>query len=65
MIAIHPGECKPHKFQDEKYGKGFRVMTVAMKEGKVLGARCTVCGPSKKKGEKRGGIFAINDLQKK
>jgi hypothetical protein len=38
-----PG-CKPHAYQDEKYGKGVRVFTIRP-EGKV--GRCTVCGKDK------------------
>lgn len=62
MLARHPGECKSHKYQDTKYGSGIRVMTEAMKEGKVLGYRCTVCGPTKAANVKRGGVFAVSDL---
>jgi len=32
--------CKPHAFQDEKYGKGVRVYTGRAGTKK----RCTVCG---------------------
>jgi len=35
----HP--CKPHPYQDEKYGKNVRAHTIRP-EGKV--GRCTVCG---------------------
>lgn len=61
MIARHPGNCKPHP-QDKWYGEGFRVMTVSEKDRKILGARCTVCGPPKTKNVKRGGVYAISDL---
>jgi hypothetical protein len=38
VIKLCPN-CKPHPFQDERYGKNMRVMST-MKEGQN---RCTVC----------------------
>ncbi len=58
MIAKHPGECKPHEFQDNRYGQGFRVMNPT-KDG---GHRCTVCAPDKVHSSKRGGVFQKSDL---
>jgi hypothetical protein len=63
MLARHPGECKPHKYQDTNYGNGVRVMNPASKEGKILGYRCTVCAPNKSPNVKRGGVYDISDLQ--
>jgi hypothetical protein len=66
MIAKHAGECKPHAYQDSRYGKGFRVMNPVLdKDKKVAGARCTVCSPHKEPGKKRGGIYVLSDLQQK
>ena len=62
MIAKHPGECKPH-IQDTWYGNGFRVMNPAMAKNEIVGARCTVCGPPKEAAKRRGGIYALSDLQ--
>lgn len=62
MIAKHPGQCIPHDYQDQKYGPGFRVMNPARKDGKLLGARCTVCCPEKVHSTTRGGVYAISDL---
>lgn len=39
--------CKPHAYQDKKYGTNRRVMN-SCKEGKSL--RCTVCGTEKNAG---------------
>lgn len=64
MIAKHPGECRPHAYQDATYGKGFRVMNPC----KIAGPRdeesfrCTVCAPPKVKSLKRGGIFKLSEL---
>ena len=41
MIWRHYPGCKPHAFQDEKYGKWGRVVNLKAKEGE---ANCTVCG---------------------
>ncbi len=65
MIAKHPGECRPHEYQDAKYGKGFRVMNPVAKKSHDAGARCTVCSPPKVKGTKRGGIYPVSELQVK
>lgn len=43
MVTIC-SDCKPHKFQDARYGKNRRVMNLC-KEGKSV--RCTVCGAEK------------------
>ena len=34
--------CKPHEFQDKRYGKGMRVHTPFTKSLQPM-ARCTVC----------------------
>lgn len=62
MIAYHPNPCK-HEFQDAEYGPGFRVMNEVYEQGKVIGARCTVCCPPKEKMKKRGGVFNLNELR--
>lgn len=31
-------------FQDEKLGKGLRFHNLCVKDGKITGVRCTVCG---------------------
>ena len=38
-----PCTCQ-HEFQDEKYGKGMRVMNECGDGKKVTGYRCTICG---------------------
>ena len=64
MIAYH-GTCFDHDYQDQKYGKGYRVMNPVMEKGKIIGARCTVCCPPKEKMKKRGGIFSLAELKVK
>lgn len=40
----HCPNCKPHEYQDEKYGKEMRVMnSLAPKPGQQTEFRCTVC----------------------
>ncbi len=63
MIAQHPGACRPHAYQDKTYGQGFRVMNPVHDQGKIVGARCTVCCPPKLRGVKRGGVFALAELK--
>jgi hypothetical protein len=63
MIAKHPGDCKPHAYQDKTYGPGFRVMNPVKEQGKIVGARCTVCCPPKAKMSKRGGVYLVGQLQ--
>lgn len=41
MELKHP--CKPHPFQDVKYGKNKRAFTTTRKQDGSV-ARCTVCG---------------------
>jgi hypothetical protein len=65
MIAQHPGKCIDHEFQDRTYGRGFRVMNPVMTKGKLTGARCTVCCPPKVTGQKRGGVFNLEELKVK
>ena len=37
--------CKPHAFQDERYGKNHRVHTTCQgSENKARKSHCTVCG---------------------
>ena len=44
MSAIKKCNCE-HKYQDEKYGKGMRVMNeLKSKQGVPQEYRCTVCG---------------------
>lgn len=63
MIARHPGECRPHPYQDSTYGKGVRLMTeLAVEKNKEPAYRCTVCAPPKEAGKKRGGIFYLSQL---
>ena len=38
-VIIMPHNCKPHPFQDQRYGDGRRVANKSDD-----GARCTVCG---------------------
>jgi hypothetical protein len=64
MIAKHPGECKPHLYQDTRYGEGFRVMNPVMVKGKIEGWRCTVCCPPKLKMVKRGGVYQTSELRR-
>ena len=33
-----------HVFQDDEYGKGYRVFNPTRKDNKISGGRCTVCG---------------------
>ena len=40
-------KCKPHEFQDMKYGKNYRVMNELPSEGGQTKLRCTVCGIEK------------------
>jgi hypothetical protein len=63
LIAKHDGSCPDHSYQDGIYGQGFRVMNPVRVDGKITGARCTVCAPTKEKGKKRGGIYSMNQLQ--
>lgn len=65
MIAQHPGNCKDHAFQDQEYGKGYRVMNPVWVKGKIEGYRCTVCCPPKTKGNKRQGIYPVDQLRRK
>jgi len=63
MIAKHPGQCRPHEFQDATYGVGFRVMNpVKTSNNEVPAYRCTVCAPPKVPMQKRGGIYKLNEL---
>lgn len=39
-------------FQDASYGEGRRVTNNMVKDGKVVGWRCTVCGNVSRSGEK-------------
>lgn len=39
VVVACQGQCRPHRFQDSKYGQGRRVHNL-MKSG---GMRCTVC----------------------
>lgn len=63
MIAKHQGPCKPHAYQDAKYGVGFRVMN-PVGVGKAFKGdyRCTVCGPLKEATKKRGGLNPVHTL---
>lgn len=40
-MIIQCPTCKPHTYQDKKYGKNMRVHNVCKEHGKY---RCTVCG---------------------
>ena len=62
MIAKHPGQCRPHAFQDATYGNGFRVMNPSPIDKNETGYRCTVCAPPKETGKKRGGVFRLHEL---
>jgi hypothetical protein len=62
MIAMHPRPCE-HDFQDQTYGNGFRVMNPVYEQGKIVGARCTVCAPPKERMKRRGGIYQLSDLK--
>ena len=63
MIAKHPGECRPHEYQDTTYGKGFRVMNPVKTDRQAEPAyRCTVCAPPKEHGKKRGGVYGLSQL---
>ena len=63
MIAKHPGACRDHAFQDREYGKGFRLMNEVKTGPKDEPAyRCTVCAPTKTRGQKRGGVFLRSQL---
>lgn len=63
MIAKHPGECRPHEYQDRVYGPGFRVMNpVKVERDRPSAWRCTVCAPLKEPGKKRGGVHYQSDL---
>ncbi len=64
MIANH-GECTPHEYQDQTYGKGYRVMNPVLEAGKLVGGRCTVCCPPKEKMKKRGGVYLLSQLKMK
>lgn len=64
MIAAHPNPCT-HAYQDKTYGVGFRVMNPTYDNGKVVGARCTVCCPPKEKGKRRGGVYNVSELKVK
>lgn len=46
MNKIMPCTCK-HEYQDLVYGPGKRVHVARMKDRKLLGWRCTVCGSKK------------------
>lgn len=63
MIARHSGECKPHAYQDAKYGNRVRVMNPVTDKGNITGGRCTVCCPPKESGKKRGGVYDLSQLQ--
>jgi len=44
MIVYHK-ECKPHPFQDKRYGKNIRVVNPARDYGSTTNnVTCTVCG---------------------
>lgn len=63
MIARHPGTCLPHNYQDQAYGRNFRVMNpVAVPKGAEPAYRCTVCAPPKEAGKKRGGVYRLGEL---
>lgn len=63
MIAKHPGQCKPHLFQDARYGPGFRVLNeVKTSSNDIPAYRCTVCSPPKEHGKKRAGAFRLTEL---
>lgn len=62
MIAKHPGECKPHAYQDSVYGKGFRVMNPSSPKASTPMYRCTVCCPTKTKSSHRGGEYDVKQL---
>ena len=36
--------CKPHEFQDKTVGKGVRIWNPMVKDKRIKGYRCTVCG---------------------
>jgi hypothetical protein len=38
------GNCKSHDYQDSLYGKRKRVHNPMVKDGKLRGYKCTVCG---------------------
>lgn len=63
MIAQHPGPCRPHAYQDDKYGRGFRVMNPVTEKGKIVGWRCTVCCPPKMPLQKRPGVYRPDELR--
>lgn len=62
MIANH-GPCRPHPYQDARYGTNNRVMNPASVKGKLMGWRCTVCAPPKVHSARRGGVFDEADLR--
>lgn len=49
-----------HKFQDEKYGRGMRVMNPTGKSDKGDKYKCTVCG-----NERTGGIVERKEVKKR
>jgi hypothetical protein len=65
IVAKHPGECKPHEFQDRVYGKGFRLLNDSSPTSKEPMYRCTVCAPPKELGKHQGGEFALSQLVRK
>lgn len=65
MIAKCPNpNCPAHDYQDNRYGKGNRVMNPVMVKGKIEGWRCTVCSPPKEAMKKRGGVFSLDQIKK-
>ena len=39
--------CKPHEHQDNVYGSKVRIHTPRVKNQKLVGYRCTVCGTAR------------------
>lgn len=63
MIAQCPGNCRvAHDYQDQRYGKGNRLMNEVRVKGELVGARCTVCAAPKEKGKKRP-YFSLDQLR--